>query len=236
MNSNLQNSLKGIQVILGSGSIWRKMIFEKICSDFRIISPDIDEKDPNIRYKTSTKPENYETEKLVYNIASSKLDLIIQQIIQEFDNLETENENENRKYLIVCADQVVDFKGVVREKPINEEQCFEFLSSYHGEENPIRTYTGICVAYISLTKGQTPEIVLKNDVDIATVVYKDEGIPKEVIKKVIQEGDVMTCCGGFVLEDKSLNPYVKRIEGEISSIEGLPILVTTKLMEKVLKK
>jgi predicted house-cleaning NTP pyrophosphatase (Maf/HAM1 superfamily) len=45
---------------------------------------------------------------------------------------------------------------------------------------------------------------------------------------------VMTTAGGFTVEDPLVQPYVKRIDGTVDSIEGMPIHAMEALIQSVL--
>ena len=69
------------------------------------------------------------------------------------------------------------------------------------------------------------------DVDIAKQYF--DSIPESVIMDLIQEGDVMHCCGGFLIDSPLIQPYLKSREGTQDSIMGLPIHLLRNLLNKV---
>jgi septum formation protein len=58
-------------------------------------------------------------------------------------------------------------------------------------------------------------------------------IPKDVVDELIEKGDVMWCCGGFVVDDPLIMPYLDKREGDEDSIIGLPMRLTRQLIAEV---
>jgi septum formation protein len=42
----------------------------------------------------------------------------------------------------------------------------------------------------------------------------------------------MYCAGSFVVEDPLLQPFLGKREGELESVQGMPIALTNKLLEE----
>jgi septum formation protein len=110
----------------------------------------------------------------------------------------------------------------LREKPESEEQAREYLTSYG--DRPAQTNTAVVVTNTQ-TKKQAEGL------DIARVFFRE--IPSDVIDQLIAGGLVMKTSGGFIIEHPLINPYIERIEGEESSITGLPLTLTNRLMREV---
>ena len=79
----------------------------------------------------------------------------------------------------------------------------------------------------------TATTIRAGGVDVAKVWFHP--IPKEVIETMIQEGDVYRRAGGFSVEEPRLQNYIKKIEGAIDSVMGLPIALTRRLINDVSK-
>ena len=58
-------------------------------------------------------------------------------------------------------------------------------------------------------------------------------IPSDVVDKLIAKGDVMWCCGGFLVDDPLILPYLDKREGDEDSIIGLPMALTRRLIAEV---
>ncbi|KAJ3000474.1 hypothetical protein HDV02_005339 [Globomyces sp. JEL0801] len=71
----------------------------------------------------------------------------------------------------------------------------------------------------------------KDGVDIAKQFFHE--IPNDIIDALIAKGDVMHSCGGFVVEDELLIPYLGQREGDEDSIRGMPLKLLSNLIEQV---
>lgn len=108
-----------MNIILGSSSRFRQEMLSQMGYQFSIVSPDIDEK--AIR--------DADPHKLVMAIALAKAEAILSKI--------------QEPVIVITADQVVTFKGEIREKPTSEKEARNFLSSYG--ESPIETINAVVV-------------------------------------------------------------------------------------------
>ena len=187
-----------MKIILGSSSRFRQEMLSQMGYQFSIVSPDIDEK--SIR---DTNPR-----KLVMAIALAKAEAILSKIPEPA--------------IIITADQVVLFKGEIREKPTSEEEARNFLSSYG--ESPIETINAV-VATNSKTGKQS------SGTDSTRIFLRP--IPEETINSLIQEGIIFHCAGGLRLEDPLMQPFIIEIKGSQDSLMGLPKELTRSLIEKV---
>lgn len=149
-------------------------------------------------------------EKLVLKLAKAKAEILLAKV--------------NEPALLITADQIVVCNGEIFEKPINAQEARYYLQSYN--KYPAQTYTAIVVTN---TKTQQQVAI----VDIATVYFNQ--IPEETIKELISKGDIFHCAGGFQIEGfkGELNPYVKKVKGDIDSVKGLPITLLKKLINSV---
>jgi septum formation protein len=127
----------------------------------------------------------------------------------------------DQKVILICSDQVILCNGVVREKPIDVEQAREFLNSY--STYPATAVDGIVV--INTATGKTIE-----HVERATQHFKT--LPAEFIEGMIKQGDVMWCAGGFTVEH--MTEFLGELEGEQSTIEGLPQTAILRLVTEAL--
>lgn len=127
--------------------------------------------------------------------------------------------------ILITSDQVVVWNRTIREKPENEAQAREYLG--RAAEHPSETVTAMVV--INTATGKQAE-----GVDVAKVYFSD--IPEEIISRLIEEGNIFNQAGGFSIDDPLVKDFVRRIEGEHESIEGLPKKLTERLMEEVADK
>jgi len=122
--------------------------------------------------------------------------------------------------IVITSDQVVVWNGQIREKPGNKQQCREFLTSY--ARHPAECVTAVVITNTSNSK--TAE-----GVAYATQFFHE--LPSEFIESLIEQGDVMSCSGGFAIEH--MQQYLKHMEGEQETITGLPKTLTKQLLQQV---
>lgn len=163
-----------IPLVLGSSSSSRAKILNEIGWSFSVQSPPLkDEKAvaPNLR----NDPSGY-----VMAVAQAKMD----SLIPLFHN------QKSSPVLVIASDQVVSWNGKVREKPVSEEECVLYLKGY--ADAPAITHCGIVVWH----SGSGKRVY---GTSIAEQCFTS--IPDSVIQSLIKKGDVMYCCGGFLIDD-----------------------------------
>jgi len=102
------------------------------------------------------------------------------------------------------------WKGRIREKPHDGAEAREFIEGYG--RSPCQT-VGSCVLTDLHTRTQV------SGVDTATIHIKP--IPDDIIQKLIDEGDILHCAGGLMIEHPLVEPYIERIDGAFDSVLGL---------------
>ncbi|KAL8459012.1 hypothetical protein ACS0TY_036475 [Phlomoides rotata] len=196
------------KIILGSSSVARKKILADMDFEFTTMSADIDEK--------AIREEN--PEDLVMVLAEAKADAIIGKIKNE-----ASRENDVKPTVVIAADTVVVYEGMIREKPSSEEEARLFIKGYSGGH--AATVSSVLVTNLStgLRKGGWDKV---------EIYFHD--IPEEIIDKLIEEGMVLNVAGGLIIEHPLVLPYVKEVVGGTDSVMGLPMGLTRRLMEEVL--
>ncbi len=106
-------------VILASQSKRRKVLLKKIVSNFKIISPDISEK----------QPENINNSELPCFLAQKKALSVAQKSSQQS--------------LIIAADTVVLWKDEILDKPASREQAIRILEKLSNNKHEV--ITGVCI-------------------------------------------------------------------------------------------
>ncbi|XP_009588765.1 uncharacterized protein LOC107800667 isoform X2 [Nicotiana tabacum] len=196
------------KLILGSSSTARRKILADMGYQFTTMSADIDEK--AIRKE---KPED-----LVMALAEAKADAII----SKFRN--TENlEKDSNPTLLVAADTVVVYEGMVREKPSSEAEARQFMKDYANGH--AATVSSVLVT--NLVTG-----CRRGEWDKVEIYFHD--IPDQVIDKLIEEGIVLYAAGGLIIEHPLVLPYIKEVVGSTDSVMGLPKALTERLIKEVL--
>jgi septum formation protein len=124
--------------------------------------------------------------------------------------------------ILITSDQVSSFQGEIREKPINYDEAKKFLKSYSN--NNVSTFTSV-VVYNNATKKEV------SGVDTATVCFDE--IPDKDIQAIIDKKYILSCGGGFMIEDPILLKHITRIDGNPKSVMAMPPKLLEKLLEEV---
>lgn len=85
-----------------------------------------------------------------------------------------------------------------------------FIHSY--SKSPAQTIGSVLCT--NMTTGSRHETV-----EVCTIHMSD--MPDDVIDKLVEEGDVMWCAGGLMVEHALVVPYIKQIDGSQESVMGL---------------
>lgn len=190
-----------MKIILGSQSKNRKKILEEMGVEFEVMVSGIDEK--AIRFN--------DPKELVLALGRAKADALKLEI--------------SESAILITSDQVVVYKGKIREKPENEKEVKEFLESYNFF--PAETVTSVVVT--NLKTGKQVE-----EVDIARVYFNP--FSENEINYIIADRQVFSLGGGFTTDGKLWSKHINKIEGTRDSVMGLPKDITLKLINMVLEE
>ncbi|XP_015579981.2 7-methyl-GTP pyrophosphatase [Ricinus communis] len=197
-----------MKIILGSSSMARKRILSEMGYEFSIMTADIDEK--SIRKDTP--------EELVMALAQAKADAIVARL-RNMGKLE----EDTHATLLITADTVVVYKGMVREKPTSKEEARYFIKGYSGSHAAV-------VGSVLVTNLATGK--RKGAWERAEVYFHD--IPDEIIDNLIEERVTFNVAGGLMLEHPLTSPYVEAVVGSADTVMGLSKALTEKLIAEVL--
>ncbi|OVA18722.1 Maf-like protein [Macleaya cordata] len=239
MAESENGSSSSFKIILGSSSSSRRQILTEMGYEFTILTADIDEKD--IRKE---KPEE-----LVMALAEAKADAIISRL-----QLSNFQEKDAEPTLLITADTVVVYEGVIREKPSNKDEARRFIKGLFNMFLPYllpelagSLVNSTCFAGYSGGHASTVGSVLvtnlktgirKGGYDRVEVYFHD--IPDEIIDNLIDEGIVLNVAGGLMLEHPLTLPFVEAVidgtvqMGAADSVMGLPKALTEKLIQESL--
>ncbi|KAL1346390.1 hypothetical protein AAHE18_08G186800 [Arachis hypogaea] len=190
-----------IKIILGSSSKARRQILAEMGYEFTIMTADIDEK--SIRKE---KPED-----LVMALAEAKADAIVQKLL-----IGSNLEKDGPTTLLITADTVVVYQGIIREKPTSEKEAREFIKGVVGS---------VMVTNLVTRKRS-------GGWDSAEVYFHE--IPDEVIDDLIDDGVTFRVAGGLMLEHPLTLPFVDAVVGSTDTVMGLSKDLTEKLLLEVL--
>ncbi|XP_022752136.1 maf-like protein DDB_G0281937 [Durio zibethinus] len=197
------------KLILGSSSVARQRILAEMGYEFTFMTADIDEK--------STRKEK--PEELVTALAEAK----VAAIMSRLQNTGSMPEKDARTTLLITADKVVVYKGMIREKPSSEEEATEFIKGYSGGNAAV-------VGSVLVTNIRTG--ASKGGWESAEVYFHD--IPEDVIDSLIDEGIPFKVAGGLMLEHPLTLPFVEAVIGATDTVMGLFKSLTEKLIQEAL--
>ncbi|XP_020231437.1 7-methyl-GTP pyrophosphatase isoform X2 [Cajanus cajan] len=204
----MEPSTSSYKIILGSSSVARRKILSEMGYQFTLMTADIDEK--SIRKESP--------EELVMALAEAKANAIISKL-QTTSNQEGVDE----PTILIAADTVVVYEGVIREKPAGKEEARQFLKDYSGG----RAATVSSVLVTNLKTG-----LRKGESDRVEINFNE--IPEEIIEKLVDEGVTLNVAGGLLIEHPLILPFVKEVVGTTDSVMGLPKSLTEKLLKEAL--
>ncbi|KJE96128.1 maf-like protein [Capsaspora owczarzaki ATCC 30864] len=193
-----------LPIVLGSSSKWRQRVFREHGYTFTTMTADIDEKAVNAGAGDRSKAD---PRALTLAVAGAKAAAILPKL--------------TTPCLLITSDQVVAYQGTIREKPETAEECRRFLKCYE-------TTPAVTCAAIVVTNTLTGQVY--QDVSFASQLFHP--IPDDVITRTIERGDIMSCCGGFMIDDVELKQYLSVREGTEDSIMGLPMDLVQRLLDE----
>lgn len=182
------------RIVLASMSPRRKELLKKIIEDFSIISPDCDETLDNLMFSPEKIME------LAYRKAFSV----------------SKNEKDA---LIISADTVVVFDGMILNKPKDEEDAIQTLNALSGKTHKV--VTAICV------------------MDTETKNYKTKAITTFVTFKKLSEVEILNYVKTFKPFDKAGSygiqeyDFAENIEGSFENVVGLCTKSVLTLLKEV---
>ncbi len=126
-----------------------------------------------------------------------------------------------RKAIIISADTVVSYNGVVFGKPKNRQEAFKFLKSLSGKKHYV--YTGVAV--LNSQTGEIFQAVSKEAVWARTLTDL-------AINSYLNLNQYKGRAGAYSPQGPGLN-IVKKIKGDMTGIIGLPVGLVIKGMNKL---
>ncbi|KAG6729646.1 hypothetical protein I3842_01G040100 [Carya illinoinensis] len=151
-------------------------------------------------------------------LAEAKADAIVSRLKST-----AQFEAEAHSTLLITADTVVVYEGIIREKPSSKEEAREFIKGYSGGQAEV-------VGSVLVTNLKTGK--RKGGWDRAEVYFYN--IPDEVIDSLINEGFTLNVAGGLMLEHPMTLPFVEAVVGTTDTVMGLPKALTEKCILEAL--
>ena len=185
--------------VLGSTSPRRRELLKNIIEEFEIISPSYDE-------KISDKPFSYE---LIEETAEKKC-LSISETI-------------DKKAIIISADTVVIFDGVILGKPKNYDNALEMLTMLNGKTHKV--VTSVCIIDTETNKkivqSETSEVTFENQEHAKLVYYIENFKPFDK-------------AGSYGIQELPAG-FIKNIKGDFNNIVGFPTSLVEKMLLEITK-
>lgn len=183
-----------MKILLASKSPRRKQILEERGYQISVVSPDFDES----KIQPAPPPAYVET------LAAGKG--------RSVDSAEDT--------LVVAADTIVCLDGQILEKPADEKEAFEMLSSLSGRAH--RVYTGVYLRYHGEEEIFT---------DCTTVCFRP--LSREDINRYIATGSPLDKAGAYGIQDCD---FVASMEGSFTNVVGFPAERFEEYMRKIAKE
>ncbi len=191
---------KNLQIILGSSSERRKMIFSMVFDSYKILIPLCEEKIFKNPQKTA--------------LENAKLKLF--SVLQQFDSIteyDSYIDKMNAPTLIVTADTIVYKNKIIYPKPKDKNDAFSILKELNGEKHSV--FSGIYLCYINNMTKKFYHFCEKTDVYFN--FFSDN-----VLKNYIDSGEPMDAAGSYKIQGKG-SIFVKKVKGSLTNVIGFPI-------------
>lgn len=216
-----------LPVILGSSSKWRAKLLRAM--GIPIVSqmnPDIDEYAVQVEGQASEVTRNRsKPDALSMAVARAKAKHLLAQIASTNSDSSSSSSNPttatSQPHLLITSDQVAFFDGEIREKPRDAEQCRQWFQQYSSK--PIEVCNAVVVT-------NTLTGVQYEGVAFASQLFNP--VPMSILDGLIETGDILGCCGGFLVDDDRITPYLADRHGTEDEIIGLPKNLLTQLLQQ----
>lgn len=173
------------KIILASASPRRREILASAGIPFKIVTPDVDES-----CEAPVSPSE-----LVMGLASRKLLAV--------------KEKYGDGQLILAADTIVYYDGVILGKPKDKSDAFRMLTLLSGSAHEV--YTGIALC-------KNGKLIL--DCDVARVEIREAD--SDELEAYIETGEPMGKAGAYAIQELG-GVFVRSIQGDYHTVVGLPL-------------
>lgn len=175
-------------IVLASKSKRRRTLLSTLGLSVKVLDPDVDEtlQTPDISPK-----------EFVATLASRKA-------LSAWERLDRHDGT-----VVIAADTVVCYDGIIFGKPEDKTDAFNTLSVLSGEWHEV--YTGFAVK---------SEEKLVCDYEVSRVKFRE--ISADELEEYIESGEPMDKAGAYGIQERG-GIFVERIEGDYFNIVGLPL-------------
>eukprot|EP00457_Paulinella_chromatophora_P006777 gb/GEZN01006796.1/.p1 GENE.gb/GEZN01006796.1/~~gb/GEZN01006796.1/.p1 ORF type:complete len:291 (+),score=50.89 gb/GEZN01006796.1/:49-921(+) len=123
--------------------------------------------------------------------------------------------------LLITADAMAHFNGIIREKPNSEKELRIWWAQY--QKQPVKACTTVVVTNTK-TKQQFQGHAHCQQ------LYKP--MPDWILDRLIQEKTVLDCAGGYIVDAPVVWPYIGPRVGSQSCLMGFPLEVCLELLQE----
>jgi len=184
--------MENLKIILASGSRDRAKSFERAQLDFEIIISDFSEEE----FKDK------ELSPIELSIKLAKMKVLDVKKKMEFKGIDA---------IIIAADTLVEFKGNIIGKPMDENHALKILKKLNNNTHKL-------ISAIAVTRTFNDKII--SDYDITSVSFLDLSIDE--IKLYIKTGEWKERAGAYSIRNKA-SLFIDKIEGSPSNVIGIPM-------------
>lgn len=181
------------KLILASGSPRRKEFMSYLGIPFDVDIPNVDE--------SPVKGES--PDELVHRLSRLKADSVSQK---------------HSDSVVVAADTVVCFNGMILGKPSSREDAFKMIKMLQGQTHTV--YTGVTVQKGSLVRSRV----------VSTEVVFDP-LDDEFIINYVASGECDDKAGAYAIQGIA-SVFISEVKGSVSSVVGLPINEVVKFLRE----
>lgn len=180
-------------IVLASKSIDRAKLFRNAKIPFDILVTDINEEPYKKKYVSNPT-------KLVVELAKAKALNAVKILAQE-----------NKDYIVIAADTIVELNGEIIGKAINEEQAFQIFKKLAGKTHNL-------VTGVAITETTSNKKVFTHE--ITAVKFLE--LSDDEIRNYIRVGEWKGRAGAYSISERA-SLFIESINGSSSNVVGLPL-------------
>lgn len=192
-----------MKFILASGSEWRKRLLSWLNEPIEVMVSGVDE----------SEFEDESAEELVERLAVAKAQKVRQSL--------TSSQLEDGRVMIVAADTVIVFEGEVLGKPEDRDDAMRMIKRLQGTEHAV--VTGVCV--MDADSGEM-------EVAFELTVVRLRPMSTTHIEQFLDTNEWQGKAGGYQIL-KSIDKHIAEIEGSVTNVIGLPLLMLVEMLSEL---
>lgn len=200
------NAEKTPKIVLGSSSVWRAQLLERLGLSFECVSPKIDEQP----HASESAPE------LAARLALAKMEKVAQMVADSQPSA-----SQAASTLIIASDQVASRGADILGKPGDANANALMLAANSG--NTLTFYTA--VAILDSASGKT-----YRHTDITAVVFRK--LSEQEINAYIKAEKPWHCAGGFKVEALGISLFERVSSDDPTGLIGLPLIFVAKVLRE----